>query len=229
MPPLPSFEDVWREHKRFLVSVAGGLVVFFVGLSWAWSIDAQVRKTEQQNREIEAEIGSAGEKLTGREGYEAGAGITLERDLAPEVRTAVEFQPRPAFALKEGDSPFIVYGQAIAQVEATGKDALRQNISCPDDFGFVKEPPEERVRVYIAGADLVERVLAALVGVRVKAIESLKPGEADYVPVVDEPFDGAQGRPATGEGQAPPAAESPVLRRLPVHFAATGSLDALEM
>ena len=223
-----AFEDIWREHQRFILSAAVGLVAFFGGLSLVWSIDDKVRVVAKQNKETEREIRDAAVDISGREGFEAGVAQALDRDVGPATRAAVEFQPRAAFALKEGDSPFIVYRQAIEEVEKARGEALRRNISCPEDLGFVKDPPEDRVRIHIAGADLAERVLGALVAVGVKGIESFRPGDADYVRAVEEPEPSkdAPAPPAEGGAAVP---EAPMLRRLPLRVVGLGSVDALEL
>jgi hypothetical protein len=223
---VPPFEDIWREHKRFIVAVAAGLVAFLGGLSIVSSIDAAARRVTRQNQAMEGEIRSISDQLVGREGFEGGVAVALEKEVGPATRAAVEFQPREAFALKEGDSPFIVYRLAIEQVEKARSEAARRNIGCPEDLGFVKDPPEERVRVHIAGADLAERVLSALVAVGIRSIETFRPGEADYVAVAD-----AGERPGGGGGPAPGAdegTEAPLLRRIPLRVVAVGGLDALE-
>ncbi len=225
--PAIAFEDIWREHKRFIVAVAAGLVAFLGGLSTVSSIDDAARRTQARNREMESDIRALSDAISGREGQEAGIARALEREVAPETREAVEFAARPEYALKSGDSPFIVYRQAIERVETVRAEALRRNIGCPEDLGFVKDPPEDRVHVYLAGADLAERALQALVQVEARRVESFRPGEAEYVRIVDEPEPPPGGGAGAGDagGGAP---EPPVLRRLPLRFTAVGSVDALE-
>jgi hypothetical protein len=224
-----ALEDIWREHKRFVLAVGLGTIGFLGGIWSAWAVDDGAAKIAKRNRSSESEIRALSGDVAGREGYEAGVALALENEIRPATSASVEFQPRPEFALGEKDSPFIKYGQAIDEVKKTRAEALRRNIACPEDFGFVTEPPEDRVRVHIASADLVERVLFQLVLTGVKSIETLRPGEPDYVRAVEEPEakDGASSAPT-----APPAgdaaAEPPMLRRLPVHVAAIGSVDALE-
>jgi hypothetical protein len=220
MPEI-SFEDIWREHKRFILAVGSGAIVYFSGLSWVWATDATVASYVRQGRQTETEIQSLADQIAGREGFEEGVAIALEKEIAPAARDAVEFRSRPAFALKEGDSPFIVYRQAIEQCEAARTEAKRRNMNVPEEFGVVKDPPEDRVRVHIAGADLLERVLST------RSVETLRGGEPDYSRTVEEPEEkpGAEAPPA----DAPAAAEPPALRRLPVRVSATGSVDAVEL
>jgi len=225
-----ALEDIWREHKRFILAVGIGTAVYFTGLSWVWATDRQTALFVRQARETEAEIRALSDGLAGREGFEEGVGLALENEVAPAIRDAVEFRSRPEFALKEGDSPFIVYRRAIEQVEAARTEGKRRNMTLPEDFGFEKDPPEERVRVHIAGADLVERVLAALVATGFRSVETLRVGSAEYVRTVEE----AEKRAPTGDPvldgvPEKPAAEPPVLRRLPVRVAASGPLDAVEL
>lgn len=223
-----AFEDIWREHKRFIIAIGAGAIAFFGGLSTVWSIDDAVRRVTKQNLTTEADIRDLIANISGREGSEAGIAIALDKDVTPATRDAVQFRPRDAFALKEGDSPFIVYRSAIEEVERARAEALRRNISCPEDLGFLKDPPEERVRVHIVGADLAEKALSALVGVGVKGIEGFRPGDPEYVKLVEEP---EQKDPLTGQPVPPPADAGPEplwLRRIPLRITATGSLDALE-
>lgn len=225
-----SFEDIWREHKRFIVAVGAGAIVFFSGLSWVWATDATVAAYVRQGRQTETEIRSLVDQLAGREGFEEGVAIALEKEIAPAARDAVEFRSRPAFALKEDDSPFIVYRQAIEQCEAARAEAKRRNMSVSEDFGFVKDPPEDRVRVHIAAADLLERVLSALIATGFRSVETLRVGEADYSRTVEEPERAPGTDPAAG-GAAEPAGgpEPPALRRLPVRISAVGSIDSVEL
>lgn len=225
---LPPFEEIWREHKRFLIAVGAGLIAFFGGLSIVSSVEDGARKVARQNRETENEIRSIGDEIAGREGLESGVGGALEKTVSPEIRAAVEFHPRPAYVPTQGKDQMIVYAEAIEQVEKMRAEALRRNIATPDDFGLgAKEdkPAEERVRVLIAGADLVERVLTALVAVNVRSIETVKPGEPDYVKIVPG---GDMGDPPHDWGEKEPIETAPYLRRLPLRVVAQASFDALE-
>jgi hypothetical protein len=223
-----AFEDIWREHKRFIVSVGAGLIAFFGGLLLVSSVDEKTKAARKQINTSEADIRTAVGELAGREGSEAGVAIALDKEVGPAIKAAVEFQPRPAFTLKEGD-PLLVYRQAIEEVEKARAEALRRNISCPEDLGFVKDPPEDRVRVHVIGADLAERVLGALVAVGVKSIEAFRPGEVDYVRTVDEPEPGKEGAPQPPAGAAAAEGSEPdMLRRIPLRFTAVGPVDALE-
>lgn len=219
-PEAWSLEDLWREHRRFAVSVAAALVVFFAGLSAVWSTDGAAQRIARRNREMEAEIRALSGAIAGREGREAGVAAALRERVGPALRASVELEARPAFSLEEGASPFIAYRQAIEVVELSRAEALRRNIACPEDLGFVKDPPEERVRLHIASADLIERALSAAVAARVRAIESLRPADPEYVRLSEE--EGAEAE----EGSADAA---PWLRRLPVRLVARGTLDALEL
>lgn len=214
-----SLEDIWREHRRFILSVGGGAVVFLAGLSAIAGVEGRAAAVAKENRRLEREIEELSEELAA-EPYEAGVAEALAATIGPGVRAAVELSPREGFALAEGASPYLVYKAVLDQVLATRGEGLKKNIPIPEDLGFPANPPEERIREAIAVADAADRVLRALILADVRQVESFRPGEVDYVStdVEDEP----------GRDRKRPPGDELVLRRIPIRAAFTSTLEKLQ-
>jgi hypothetical protein len=213
-----SLEDIWRLHRRFIVAVAGGAIVFLVGLSIVAKVEAAAAAVAKENRRTSGEIEEVAEELVGREPFEAGMADTLAHTIGPATRAAVEFTPRAEFVLGEADSPFLAYQRVRERVQGARRaDLLRRNISCPEDLGLNLQPAEDRVKEAIAVADLADRVLGALLETGVRQIEVFRPGEPEYLAI-----GGAEDAPEAK------AEEAPVLRRLPLRFAALAPLADIQ-
>ncbi len=220
---MRSMEDIWAEHRRFIVAVGGGAAALLVAFAAIARVDAEAARAVKENRRIEREIEEIADLLEGCEGHEAGVARALASAFGAEIRAAVELAPRPAFRLPErgaaagAPSPYLAYHQAIEIVKAARADAVRRGMACPDDLGLLEQPPEERLAEALAFADLVERLLRAALESGLARVESVRPLDVRHV------FPGEGGAPAE------PAAESGALalRRFPVRLEATGGTAAV--
>jgi hypothetical protein len=213
-----SFEDIWRLHKRFILSVGGGLAALLVGLSVVGAVSASADKQRRQAQSIERDVEDLVSALAGREGFEAGLARVLGERVGPELRSRLELPRREAFQVRAGDSPYVAYGRVLELVGKGREEARRKGIACPDDLGLPRQPPEERLAEALAHADVAEHVLRLLVDRGVEKIGRFAPGSARFERLV-ETGTGA------GAGRAEPPADELVLRRLPVVFEAVASAD----
>ncbi len=226
-------DDIWREHKKFILAAGGGLVGFLALLVVAGMIRGDSDKKTRENQVRERRIQDAIDELGDREAYEAGVERTL-KDVVRQARAQLELVPRPEFELKPGEAdPYLAYHRVLERVEAAAAEADRRNIPRPQDLGFVKQPPsEERVPEHLVSLDLGERVLKAAIEAGVTKIDAFRPREAEYErPVEAEAGDAGTEEPGTGTsagtgtdgGDGGPL----VLRRVALDVAVTGPLDAI--
>jgi hypothetical protein len=214
---MKSVEEIWAEHRRFIVAAGCGGAVFLLGLSAIAGIDAQASRAARENRRVEREIEDLADFLEGREAYEAGLAEALARDVGPSVRAGVEFVPRAEFRPPaEGVSPYLAYHEALEKVKATRAEAVRRGLLCPEDLGLVAQPPEDRIKEALALADLVDRVLGVVLESGARRIDAIRPGDAEYVLLA-----------AAGDEAAPPA-DALALRRLAVRIEVVGEIGAIE-
>ncbi len=232
---LPAFdlEQIWRDHKRFILAVGGGFVAFLGLLGFQRGLEEEARRGAARNLALEREIEALSDELLGREGYEGGVERVLLERVGPETKAALELGRRPAapedFELRKGDDPQIKLVRARERVEQALAEAERRGLEPPKDPGLARQARDDQVPELLAVLDVAERVLRAAVEARVAKIDALAPLEAELIEASPPP-EGDAGAAAAAGGAA--GAESggprPVLRRAPVRLAFTAPVDALQ-
>lgn len=215
-----TLERLLSEHRRFVVALLGGLLVFVIGFVVIRSIEASTIKLERANARRAGNIKGLIADVQGREGFEQGLEQALMRRIGPEVRGTVEFAVRDTYKIPEGQNPFLTYHQGLKQIDEARESALRKGIKVPEAFGLTREPAEDRVGEQLAQLDVIERIVRAAEKLGLAQIVSLKPGPIAYVPI------GA----AEGADPAPAGSSRPTfLRRLPVEVTVIGGMDAAQL
>ncbi|GIW71031.1 MAG: hypothetical protein KatS3mg102_0573 [Planctomycetota bacterium] len=210
-----ALEELWRQHRRFILSVAVALLAVLLGLAAAGTLAAQTRALEQQAARLEREIEDLASALAGREGFEKGLERVLAESVEPARRAALELRRRPPFEVRGADSPFLAYHRALELVSKRREQARKRGIACPEELGLVRQPPAERVELALAHADAVEHLLGRLVEHGVAHIVRLRAGEPRFEPLLEP-----EGR------RAEPPARAPVLRQLPIELELLASPEA---
>ena len=157
--------DLWQEHKRFILGTAIGVVLFFVAFSWI----SQVYDTSGMERSIRRYKASlAGQKRFGRKALRAleQRAKELKKRLARD-RALVEFKIRPEFDVSKKTYPERDYARLAAKVqeEIRGECELN-NVTLDPRRGAARVglPPsspleKEAIQRTLIGLDLAERVL----------------------------------------------------------------------
>ena len=178
-------EAIWYAHKRFIVQVGGGALVFVALLGWRASIAGEALTLQKRNASAQAALQDDIARLEGVEGLEKGRAAALGEKLEPSVLRTIQWTPEPAFQLPAGEtSPGLFYSAAASK---TAKDivehAARWNASVPatsGDLGLPAEVDGPRVQDALAQAEVVRRVVMRVLDGGVRTIKSVGPGEPTY-------------------------------------------------
>ena len=168
--------DYWQENKRFLLSIAAGLVVFVIGIQVVKGlfrteaiskkgavtrIEGDLRKPMYSNADLTAASSQNRE---------------LEAALA-ELRGRVEFRPREEFdASGRSLSVSNVYFATVTDVR---DDLLtrcsRANLRIPDDLGLPDAVVrEQEILRYLEALDVVERTVSMAIEAEVARVDSIQ-------------------------------------------------------
>lgn len=208
-----NIEELWREHKRFIVAVASGCAAYLVLLALIGSIHADTQKLRTSEHKLRTEVDALASAIVGREGFEKGLQIALDKQVEPSVRKVVEQRPGPNYATLEGESLFIAYGRVLQRLQLLHQRLAKTGVRCPASFGLVEQPPTDRLTEAMAATAVVERLLTVIGKTGVKNIEALQVGEVRFETLAQPP-------------NAKEQLDS-VLRRLPVTVRCLASYDVL--
>jgi hypothetical protein len=153
----------WQENKRFLLTVAGGVLVFgigtmLVGKYFGDELERQQRVAANTRTKLAREAMYTPKDLADAQAENEALTRTVDA-----LTKACSFEPRPQFVLdpKKG-SPS---NQYFAVVSAVREDLLRQagraNMRVPEDLGLPNLSPtrEPDIVRFLEGLDLVDRVV----------------------------------------------------------------------
>lgn len=170
--------NAWQENKRFLLTVAGGALVFGIG----WMLVESYFGAELKRHSLSAK--TAASKLERESLYTAAQLSEAEAEnqrLVQAVETltkACAFHARPRFVLDPARGS--ASNQYFAVVSAVREELLRQagraNLRVPEDLGLpalspTREPDIER---YLQGLDLVERVVRTAIAAGCERIDKIE-------------------------------------------------------
>lgn len=170
--------NYWQENKRFLVTIASGVLVFAI----AWMVIGKYIGDELKRQRVT--LNSTTQKLSKDPMYtpESLSQAQAENDgLVKAVDTlskATAFAPRPQFVLAEKrGSPSSQY---FAVVSAVRDDLLRQagraNMRIPEDLGLPALSPtrEPDIARYLEALDLVDRGIRMALATGCERIEKIE-------------------------------------------------------
>ncbi|MEQ8762691.1 MAG: Amuc_1100 family pilus-like protein [Planctomycetota bacterium] len=206
--------DIWQEHKKFIVAVSAGMLVFLVGetiigSSYTSKVTASKRALQSRERSLRSLMPSNRD-------------LREMRDTRDELdgrwsaaRDRLAFVPDPKYLLSDDEPrPDDVYFNVVNQVkQEVGDAAERRNIRIPDNFGLPATTPRtrEEVKRYLRALDVVQRVVRL-------AIEA----QVDEITDIDIPKTGR----SSSRARRRQAAED-FLERQEIRFTLEGSADSL--
>jgi hypothetical protein len=179
------FEAIWQTHKRFILQVAGGALVFLVLLSWRQSVAAEAANLTKKNAGEQAELQDDVAGLINAEGLEKGRAEALEARLEPAVLGALLWKPEPGYTLPKGDkAPNMFYGDAADKTAAAvKKHGETWNATVPktaQELGLATQLEDARVPEGLAQADLVRRTVMRLLDAGVRHVSRVELPDPSY-------------------------------------------------
>lgn len=170
-------DGYWQENKRFVLWVAGGLVVFLIAfLVLDNSYGAEARSSLARRNGLRRDLAKAyyGASDRDRAQEENDALRAAERAL----EEAVAFETREAFRLREGAGSSS--NQYFGRVEAVRQDltllASRARMTLPEGLGIerLQTNDEEIIERHMEALDLLDRVLRLAVEAGVDRVVTLQ-------------------------------------------------------
>jgi hypothetical protein len=170
--------NYWQENKRFLLTVAGGVLVFgigtmLVGKYFGEELQRQQRVAANTRTKLAKERMYTANDLAAAEAENEALQRTVET-----LTKACSFEARPQFQLdaKRGSSS----NQYFAIVSAVREDLLRQagraNLRVPEDLGLPALSPtrEPDIMRYLEALDLVDRVIRMALATGCERIDKIE-------------------------------------------------------
>ncbi len=157
-----NLDDYWQENKRFVMSVAVGIIVFFIGTSVIDSVYGSERRLTQQaimstQRKLKEPLFASKDRAQAQDENDA------LREAFDKLAAVARFKPLPRFTLSaDKGSAANQYRRAFADViEDIGTRANRANVQIDASLGMPKLSPTRDVEIvrYLEALDLVEQVL----------------------------------------------------------------------
>jgi hypothetical protein len=169
--------DYWQENKRFVTSVAAGLMAFWIGnMVINKSLGDAVTLISRSVSSTEADL--RGISLTTADLGRAKAENAALKEAVSELEGRIAFQVRDGYALDPAGSS--VSNQYFSQVssvrEELSREAGRLGVSIPDDLGLPALAPtrEDELERYLEAFDLVERLVRLSFEVGVKKVDKIQ-------------------------------------------------------
>lgn len=169
--------DYWQENKRFVVTLASGVIVFVIG---SMLVDNFFRKDlVAQKRSADAFAG----KMKSEAMYSADDLATAQKeneDLKKAVdvlQTAVAFAPRAAFRFDPSKGS--ASNQYFAVVSSVREELLtlagRANLRMPEDLGLPTLSPtkEQDIVLHLEALDLIDRASRIALSAGVERIDKI--------------------------------------------------------
>lgn len=166
----------WQENKRFLVSCGVGLVLFLVGwMAISAFFGDELASKQRRLRTLKSDL--AQPMYTTADLATARAQNEVLEGVHQELAQRVEFEPREAFRLRDGDAPSSRYFGVVSDVR---EDLIvrcgRAGLAFPDDLGLPKLAPirEQEIRRFLEGLDLVEAALTLAIEAGCERVERIQ-------------------------------------------------------
>jgi len=167
--------DFWQENKRFVLLVAGGLLVFVIGMLVVDSLYGAKLK-RMTARLTKAQNGLKTSMYQRRDldaAREENKGL---RAALAELYQAVEFVPAPEFAPGSGPAANRYFAVVSEVRDELTERAGRAGMTLEDELGLPALSPTKEAEIlrYLEGLDLVDRVARLAIEVGVKRMEKIK-------------------------------------------------------
>ena len=169
--------DYWQENKNFVLCVAAGFLVFFIGNSVIQSnIGADVAAARGRINSTQRDLGKI--NLTKADLREAERENEALQVAVGELVERVGFKTRPDFTLdpSRGSASNQYFAQVSMIREELSREAGRLGVTIPDDLGLPTLAPtrEDELARYLQAFDLVERVVRLSFDAGVRKVDKIK-------------------------------------------------------
>lgn len=192
-------EATWQEHKKFIVTVGAGALVFGLLSMGVGGFEASADQLARRNAKEQADVLHAVAGLRGQEAAEKGKKQALETKARPAIESAVVFTIGERYLLKEDEkkNATIAYASRRAMAaEAVGKKADSARIQIPrkganqPNLGFAEDTTVEGAAASeaLARCDVTRAIVCAAIDAGVTKIEDVRQTPATY-----EPLEGGAG------------------------------------
>ena len=167
--------DFWQENKRFVLTVAGGLLAFLIGvvvINSVYGSDLAVMKRRLTKAEsgLRKPMFKPGDLTRAQDENDA-----LQAALS-ELTEAVVFRARPQFELGDGKATNRYFAVVSEVREDLMARAGRAGLSIPEDLGLPQLSPskEQEIERYLEALDLVDRCVRMAIEVGVTRVEKIQ-------------------------------------------------------
>ena len=169
--------DYWQENKRFVTSLACGVLVFVAGRAAIGSVyDAEIRSMRRDIAQRQADLKKP--MYTSAQLADARTENEALVDAFDTLRDATRFEPRPEFRPVAGQgSASNQYLRALSRVrEELLARANRGNVQVDAALGMPSLSPTREAEIvrYLEALDVIETVVGMAIDARVERIERLQ-------------------------------------------------------
>jgi len=172
-----NFDDYWQENKRFVLTVLGGLIVFWIGNMMINSFIGSDLRTKKRTRmslqsQLKEERFLPRDLTTARSQNED---LVAARD---ELAQALAWSSRPEFRLDPSRGS--AGNQYFATAQRVRDDLLRRagrrNVRIDQDLGLPALAPtrDDEIERHLEALDLVERVVSTAIEERVARVDDIE-------------------------------------------------------
>ncbi|MEO6709516.1 MAG: hypothetical protein ABI054_05405 [Planctomycetota bacterium] len=152
--------DFWQENKRYVMSVAGGVLVFFTGVLLINNIFGS-ELTEQESKRIKANA-TLNSALYSQSDLDLVRAENLKLVAAHEaLAKASVFEPRPQFRPSTGSMANRYFEVVAATRDELLPAAGRVGVPVPENLGLPAISPnkDEQIARTLEGLDIIDRTL----------------------------------------------------------------------
>jgi len=171
------FNDYWQENKRFLVSVASGLILFLIGSMIVGNVyGSEVRSLRRTLATNNSRLND--ERYTVADRKAALAENEALTAAVAELSELLDFEARPDFQLRaDAGSPSNQYFSRVDRVtEELSSLASRNRLRLPNDLGLemLMTTREDIIVRHLEALDLIDRVVRESLESGIDRIDSIQ-------------------------------------------------------
>jgi hypothetical protein len=171
------FNDYWQENKRFLVSVAAGLIVFLIGSMVVGNVyGSEVRSLRRALVTNTSRLKDDRYTVADRKSAEAENEALVAA--VDQLTAALDFQVRPEFKLQAeaGSASNQYFGRVGSVSEALISLASRSRSRLPSDLGLdmLMTTREDIIVRHLEALDLIDRVVREGLDAGIDRVDSIQ-------------------------------------------------------
>lgn len=168
--------EIWQEHKRFIITVVAGVLIFMIGNSVVASlydgdISAEKGKMSRSASRLKGNLYTASDRAL------AESENDLLRASYDEMVAAVAFKPRPGFTGDSAATIKFAYGNAVEGVTDRLQDlASRNRALLVEGLGLetLTTPNVDEIERHLHALDMLERSVALALQAGVRRIRRIE-------------------------------------------------------